>query len=225
MKARDVTIITGTCNNFRFLSLYLKTLCAYTVGNFKLIIVDNGSDPQTDKLLLAYKQDILHDRLTILQGNQDWSFARFNNEAIPFVTTPLVLFANDDIVFVPGWLPSMLNLIKRDVGAVGKQILDWDGNITWHRNEHIFVDETPATCLLVRREFAMFDTGFVGYYMEDIALCKKIRGLGFKIAIDYLTPIRHFGKATFSKKENQADLISANDVHFRTLFKKPLTYR
>ena len=218
MKMSDVTIITGTYNNPQFLGVYLKTLSAYTQKGFSLIIIENGDDPQSKKLLSTYKTDIFKDRMTILRGNSNWSFARFNNEGTHYAKTKLVLFANDDVVFSPFWLQSMIDLVKPDVGAVGKRLLDFEGKCVWHCDMTRNVEETPATCLLVRRELALFDEGFTGYYMEDIALCRKIRGLGFLIAVEYDHPVRHFGQATFEKKDNQAELISQNDVYYRSLF-------
>ena len=116
----------------------------------------------------------------------------------------------------------MLLKMKPDVGAVSKKLTDFEGKCIWHCGIEQYTELAPATCLLVRRELAMFDEGFKGYYMEDIALCKKIRGLGFKIAVENLHPIKHFGRGTFERLDNQSELISVNDVYFREKYQIPL---
>jgi GT2 family glycosyltransferase len=121
----------------------------------------------------------------------------------------LLVFLNDDIEVLPGWLESLVETVDRhpDAGAVGSLILfpngviQEAGAITWRdgstlclargssleTNPYDFVrsvDYCSACSLLVRRQpwdaLGGFDPRYFPAYYEDVDLCFGLSRLGFR---------------------------------------------
>jgi len=199
--SQDVTIIIGTHRNFALLRNCLRTLYAYTLAGYELIIVDNATDIPSKKLIALYQRLLEKDLKVIINPDNNKGFAEWNNQAVNQANRKYVLFLNDDTVLVPEWLTSMLELTKvENWGAISKKLLDRNGKETWHKGKKSGeVDEAPATCLLVKREDAYFDEEFRGYYFEDLDLILRLKRRGLKIIAERTRPIYHIGAASTQK--------------------------
>ena len=136
-----------------------------------------------------------------------------------------VLFLNNDVVVLPGWLDSLLRTLDRDrsIGAVGAMLIYPDGRlqeagaIIWRdglgwnygrlndpeASEFSFVREVDycsAACLLVRRalfeELAGFDIRYAPAYCEDVDLCFRMRERGYRVLYQPQARVIHFEGAT-----------------------------
>lgn len=124
----DVTILVPTRNNLKILRNCLESLQKTTYRNYEVIVVDNESDdPET----ISYLKTLPHKVIRISNPYDTFNFAAINNRAANLVTSPYILFLNDDTeIKTPRWLSQMMGYAQiSGVGAVGAKLLFPDGRI------------------------------------------------------------------------------------------------
>jgi len=124
----SVTIIIPTRNRLKYLRACLDSVRQTTYGNYRIMIVDNGSDePET----LRYLESCGHPVSRIVSPDGVFNFAYINNCAVEQTDSEYVLFLNNDTeVREPKWLSRMMGYARFEgVGAVGARLLFPDGKI------------------------------------------------------------------------------------------------
>ncbi|MBI4645377.1 MAG: glycosyltransferase [Bacteroidia bacterium] len=99
-------------------SIYENTFYPY----FELIFVDNNSDDNSKEFInTAFKNPVL------IENNFNESFSKANNQGAEKATGELLLFLNNDIIPLYGWLPRMVYTYfkygKETVGSVGSKLI------------------------------------------------------------------------------------------------------
>jgi len=109
------TIITLSYNCLEYTKLFVETLQRNTKEPFKLIIVDNNSTDGTQEWL-RQQPWIYH-----IENTSNLGFACGNNIALELVDTEYFVLANNDIIFTPKWLKTMLSSFAHNpkYGIVG----------------------------------------------------------------------------------------------------------
>ncbi|OGW43010.1 MAG: hypothetical protein A2132_00285 [Nitrospirae bacterium RBG_16_43_11] len=124
----DVTILIPTRNNLATLRNCLESLTKTTYRNYEVIVIDNESDdPET----IAYLNTLPHKVIRISNPYDTFNFAAINNRAANMVTSPYIMFLNDDTeIKSPRWLSQMMGYAQiSGVGTVGAKLLFPDGRI------------------------------------------------------------------------------------------------
>lgn len=124
----SVTIIIPTRNRPKYLRACLESLQQTTYRNYRIMIVDNGSDePET----IRYLESCGHPVSRILSPGGVFNFAYINNRAVEQTDSDYVLFLNNDTeVREPKWLSRMMGYAQfAGVGAVGARLIFPDGRI------------------------------------------------------------------------------------------------
>jgi glycosyltransferase involved in cell wall biosynthesis len=124
-----VSVIIPSHNSGRFLGEAVESVLSQEYPSVELIVVDDGSTDDTQRLLSGYYGRIRH----IRQPNQGVSTAR--NRGIEIATGDLVSFLDADDLMLPGKLrdqvacfgqsprnPGIVNSGWRTVDATGKSI-------------------------------------------------------------------------------------------------------
>jgi GT2 family glycosyltransferase/spore maturation protein CgeB len=90
--------------------------------NYEIIIVDNGSDDDSIKFLEKISSDL---PLTIIKNDFNKSFSEANNEASRQAKGEYLLFLNNDVEPLYGWLNNLMQVaLSLDrVGAVGAKLV------------------------------------------------------------------------------------------------------
>jgi glycosyltransferase involved in cell wall biosynthesis len=128
-----VSVILPTFNRQRFLLEAIGSVRSQTFPNWELIVVDDGSTDDTDRLLAGYAGRIRH----VGQPRQGVSVAR--NRGIDLAAGDLISFLDADDLMLPGKLqdqvacfeqsrgrPGIVNSGWRTMGATGKPIKDYE---------------------------------------------------------------------------------------------------
>ncbi len=121
-----VSIIVPTTGNMRYVEPFVASLPTTAYTNYELLIIDNGRGRHRDGIELLRSNGA-----RILERDEDFNWAKLNNDAAREARGELLLFLNDDIeVAEPGWLDELVAFAQRpDIGAVGGLLLYPDGLI------------------------------------------------------------------------------------------------
>ena len=113
-----ISIITPTHNKADLLERTLRSVGGldYSPADFEMIVVDDGSTDRTGKLLAAHRPP--HGFKTVtLEDNRGRSRAR--NQGLEQAEGELVVFLDDDMELVPGFLRAHADFHREHPRAVG----------------------------------------------------------------------------------------------------------
>ena len=213
-----VSIIIPVYNKWQYTLNCLKSICEHTDGDYEVVVVDDASTDVTAEVLS--KVNNLH----LVRNEENTGFIESCNRGAKTSKGKYILFLNNDTMATKGWLPPLLELIRRDdVGAVGSKLVYPDGalqeagGIIWsdgsgwnygrgddpEKPEYNYVREVDycsGACLLVKKELfekiSGFDERFKPGYCEDSDLCFSVRNLGYKVMYQPMSVVVHFEGVT-----------------------------
>lgn len=117
--APQVSVVVSTFDRPQRLGQLLAGLRAQTlpVKRFEVIVVDNGSGPETGRVLEA---ELARGELTLRTARHERTLgpAGGRNSGWRLARAKLVAFTDDDCVPSPGWLAAALTAAKRHPGAI-----------------------------------------------------------------------------------------------------------
>lgn len=189
--------------------------------NYKVYVVDNGSNNADKQLLEKIKKDV-----NLIESNKNLGFSGGNNYGISFAIEDecdYILLLNNDTIIEKNMLNHMINTIQKhsDVGVLGCRIHYFnDKNSVWFAGGKIvdfmgttrhcmkvksgfeYVSFVTGCCMLIPREVIQNCGGLSERYFlyyEDADFCKKIVRNGWRLAVDLDAVIYH--KVSSSTKE------------------------
>lgn len=119
----EVTIIIVPRERFQFAQESLESLYAVTDCPFELIYIDNNSPAKLQRYLKAQSQE---KGFRIVRSDRYLSPNAARNLGLQSVTSPYVVFADNDVVFAPGWLEALVNCAKEtDATVVGSLVCQY----------------------------------------------------------------------------------------------------
>jgi glycosyltransferase involved in cell wall biosynthesis len=142
-----VTIVLTTYNRPKFLILALDSILSQTFKNFRLVILDNGSDNETYKLIDSY------DDKRIYYIKSDTNNLDFLNKAFTFTQLKYLMITHDDDIMEEtlierhikkmdsndqiGLISSSINLIDKEGNKLNKVRPRIKKDKNWSKNEFI----------------------------------------------------------------------------------------
>ncbi len=219
--ARDlVSIVTLSWNAPQFTKLALASIAQHTSEPYEVIVVDNGSGPET----LAMLREIRDPHVRVIYNSTNRGFGGGNNEGIVHAKGQHIVILNNDVIVTEGWLDALLEPFERipNLGVtaprsnkiVGDQqvndaeytSLDGLDAYAARRSERLagrgyLADRAIGFCLCMSRtvidEIGGFDERFAVGNFEDDDLCMRVRAAGYQIYICDNSFVHHFGSQSF----------------------------
>lgn len=116
-----VSIIIVNRNGASHLSRLLKVIDETIHLNYEIIIVDNHSHDNSMQLIESYKNL----PITVIRNKNNETFSYANNQGVGIAKGEYLLFLNNDIKPLDGWLNYLLEtmLSSENVGAVGSKLI------------------------------------------------------------------------------------------------------
>lgn len=179
-----------------------------------VVVVDNASADDTCQVARSARPDV-----ALVQAPHNLGFGTACNLGARELPGHDLLFLNPDACLEPGALEALMAVLGRDeqVGAVGPAILDAAGVLEWswgedasllaewtRRGEHHqrrreagaarAVGWVTGGCCLVRRAAFEAVRGFderYFLYFEDLDLCRRLRGAGYRVWFEPAARARH----------------------------------
>lgn len=213
-----VSIVMLSWNALDYTKMALESIREHTTGEYEIVIVDNGSNPETVEWLRSQS----HIRVIFNATNR--GFAGGNNQAIAACRGEYVVLLNNDVIVTDGWLESLLSAFDR-IPALGvsaplsnkiaghQQTVDsvygdLDEMQAYarrrrerHRGEGYLTDRVIGFCMCIDRrvieEVGGIDEGYGVGNFEDDDYCIRVRAAGYKIYVCNDSFIHHFGSKTF----------------------------
>jgi GT2 family glycosyltransferase len=195
-----VSIITPWLNCPELIRPYKRTVA----GADEIIIIDNGSNPETAVKLQAVGTHVI-------RNDHNAKYATANNQGMAVATGDILIFLNNDVEGIHGWL----DRVRRDVheGALyGPSKAE--RMVAGRRLEYI-----EGYCIAGLRE--TWDTiggwdaeMFTGMYWEDNDVCFRASTMhGFSL-IQTGWQVWHYGNYTSSKTDGAYDHSQTNEAAF-----------
>lgn len=125
MNCETVSVIIPTYNRARYLPDALDSLIAQTVQPFEVIVVDDGSNDNTEQVVASYGDQVRYLR----QENAGPSAAR--NRGIRAARSRIVAFLDSDDAWLPHKLEKQLKCLaeRPELGLIGTGLFDCDENL------------------------------------------------------------------------------------------------
>jgi GT2 family glycosyltransferase len=244
--ATFASIVMLSWNAPEYTRLAVDSIRAHTRCAYEIIIVDNGSGPDTLAILAALSG------VNIIYNATNLGFAHGCNQGIAAATGTHVVLLNNDVVVTAGWLENLLAAHARDplVGVsaprsnriVGHQQL---GNISYDSLEsmhafaaararefagmHYRTTRAIGFCLCIARnvidEVGGIDPRYGVGNFEDDDYCIRVRAAGYQIAVCEDVFIHHFGSVSFAaNKVDYGSQMQKNWQIFADRWDLPRTY-
>ncbi len=216
-----VSIVMLSWNASEFTVKALDSIRAHTAEPYEVVIVDNGSGPDT--LAALAKIDDPHVRIIYNQTNR--GFSGGNNDGIAHALGDYIILLNNDVIVTPGWADSLVDAFRRIPGlgiaaprsnlVVGLQQVD-DANYRdeaqmqayaverrrAYRGKGYITDRAIGFCWCLSREVletvGALDERFAFGNFEDDDYCMRIRAAGYWIYVCNDVFIHHFGSRSFA---------------------------
>jgi len=172
-----VTVIIPTYNRAQTLIRAIESVQSQSFKDWQLIVVDDGSTDDTQKLL----KNVLEPRLRVIQSD-NFGVSHARNLAIKESQSPWLAFLDSD----DEWLPQKLRL-QMDLADLDKEIQIIHGEEIWIRNEvrvnpmnkhqkkggDIFFDSIRLCCIspstVILKKSLLLE---VGLFREDFPVCE-----------------------------------------------------
>lgn len=222
-----VHVIILTWNQKELTDACLASMRAVTYGNYRIVVVDNGSvDDSVDFLRAKYPEAIY------LETGSNLGFSGGNNVGIKYALedgAEWVYLLNNDTEVDPRFLDEVMTIAQTDskIGIVGSTCFYFEpADIIWFAGAHADwltgdmidprvgktmpatlpvmedVDETAGAGMLVRRavidQVGLLDPAFFIYF-EETDWCQRTKRAGWRVVWAPLSKVWHKVSMTFGE--------------------------
>jgi GT2 family glycosyltransferase len=199
----------------------------------EVVIVDNAS---RDGSIEYLRQNVTDARVQIVESPTNVGFGQGINLGVEHCKAPLLLFLNSDAKVRPGSLACLTETLLGDdsIGVVAPAIytadrpeLQWGTYgvfptlkaIVFRTNvnppETVWPDWVSGVAMMLRRaDFETvggFDPGFM-MYLEDVDLCRRLRGLGKGVRRELAAGVDHLLGGSWDRKAIDQGGVDARQV-------------
>jgi GT2 family glycosyltransferase len=243
-----VSIVMLSWNAPNYTKMALDSIRARTSEPYEVVIVDNGSGPETVAMLRAI--DDPHVRVVFNERNR--GYAGGNNDGFAVASGEYVVILNNDVIVTDGWLDGLLAPFGRIPGigvtaprsnkVVGHQQVaeaqyDSDEALAafaarrreLNEGRGYFADRAIGLCLCidatVLEQIGGFDERYLLGNFEDDDFCIRVKAAGYSIFVCEDVFIHHFGSASFTaNKVDYMQSMGENWVKFAEKWGYPAAF-
>src|SRR3989338_6998514 len=221
-------IIIPVWNGLEHTQKCIERIIVNTDVNFRLIIVDNGSDIETNNYLrsLAQKKEV--NNYTLIRNEKNLGFVRATNQGILTSSSSYVCLLNNDAYVTKDWLNRLIELAEQDSkfgiinpNWISEEPVDLDSqlkNLDRYRRQFLEVNDCMGFCMLIKREvikkIGLLDEIFLLGGLEDSDYCKRAVFTGFRCLRAKDTLVIHRENTTFNKIEDWKQKRKINEEIF-----------
>ncbi len=218
---------------YELTKLCILSLLKSEFENFKIILIDNESNPKELKALKKQFKEII-----TFSNQHNLGFCRANNQAIKYAINnnfELVMLLNNDTEVDKNFIDPLIDKIKKDnsVGAVQPLIMNYNKrDSVWSAggyinkflgytytnkslNNNLKLDWITGCCILFKadliKKVGLIDENFFAYY-EDVDWSIRIKDLGYSLELANSSLVYHHGSKSSEDLSHEGSL--SPKVHY-----------
>lgn len=187
--------------------LIQKTLSKINNKDFKIIIVDNGSNDDIKEVL---SNNIKNNEVEFIAFENNCGFGRANNYALKKIDSDYALILNPDCFIDPESVNEMVHQMKKDKNIALANPLFVDDNYQKNANDQ-GVEDISFVCggaMMMRmdifRKIGFFDEN-IFLYAEDDEISGRVKDFGYRSIIVKSATANHHGSNSSLTKSNKDD--------------------
>ncbi len=211
-------IIMVTWNESAMTQRALQSIKDNSDYPYRLIVVDNSSDPETVELLENACRTAQFGEMVLVRNKENVGWVKAANQGFDLSNAEYVCLMNNDILAGPGWLRNMVHTMESVPNA---GIADPEGNDpklqrridnidTYARElasrnygKFIEVESCSGFCMLIKRrvidDIGIFDEIYESGYGEDADYCQRAIRAGYRCIRCNDAFVLHLGSRSFRK--------------------------
>lgn len=190
-------IVMPVWNQLKVTKACLESLYKSTGINYRLIIIDNGSDIATRKYLEAYK-DKSPNSVVLVRNEENLGFIKAVNQGFKICTAEYACVLNNDTILAEGWLDEIIKVMDANpkIGAanpssnnLGQKIFrrmdinEYAREIKQQSGKFVEMNSCIGFAMVIRSQ--LFSS--VGYFdeiygmgnFEDTDFCMRVKKAGY----------------------------------------------
>ncbi|HTV94170.1 MAG TPA: glycosyltransferase family 2 protein [Verrucomicrobiae bacterium] len=236
-----ISIVTLSWNAPEFTIKALQSIREQTAEPYEVILVDNGSGPDTLKALSTI--DDPHVRIIYNKTNR--GFAGGNNDGIAHARGDYVILLNNDVIVTPGWADGLVDAFRRipglGISAPRSNLVAGDQQLpevqyrdeaemsafalkrrSEFKHKGYITDRAIGFCWCISRkvldQIGALDERYAFGNFEDDDYCMRVRAAGYWIYVCDDVFIHHFGSRSFAA--NKVDYMATMNENWARFAKK-----
>ncbi|GEM_PF-2076819 len=217
---KPCTIAIAVWNKPEITAQCLESLVRHTKYPYNVLIIDNGSEEETQVFLRDFCSG--KDNFRIKRFDENVGYLRAANYTLETVRTPYICLLNNDTILTDGWLAESISVLEssEDIGIVsptsneitGKFKKDFlSGRTKDRKRKFIEVNGCLGSCFILKQEVAArigyFDPIYAAGYFEEVDYCFKAGAAGFRSVLALGAYIEHLSNASFSAAPKERDAL------------------
>jgi len=229
MEAPVCDLVLLSWNHLEETQPCLESLLESTRVPCRLLIVDNGSEPQVRAFLASVKSRGAIGEVRLLQNETNEGFPRGMNRGIRASDAPYVCLLNNDLRFTSGWLEEMLEVAEADpaVGVVnptsstlgnyppkGMSLDAYAEHLQRLRGRYVEVGMCIGFCMLIKREvlnrIGPLSEEVERIFFEDEDFCARAQQAGYRCVVAQASYVYHAEHQTVRNMPEREALFARN---------------
>jgi GT2 family glycosyltransferase len=224
----DVSFVIPSHNEGPNLRKTIESLQTSTTDcSYEIIVIDNGSRDGSSDFLSQMDRGAA---LRLIKTDHRLGVAKSRNMGADLVSGEVLVFVDAHVLFQPGWIGPLLEVLKREsVGVAAPGVSAWGNagskgygmqwrnarlDIEWlskKSNDPYPVPLVPGLCMALRTDFFRqiggFDPGMVNWGSEDLEICLRSWLLGYEVLIIPSIEVSHLFRSRHGYQVDWTDVL------------------
>lgn len=232
-------IIIAVWNELEATKDCLESVIKNTGLVYRLIIIDNGSDPETAQYLDSLKDKVKD--LLLVRNKENLGYVKAINQGFKVSNSEYVCLLNNDTIVTLGWLEEMVSIANDnlDIGIINPSsnnlgqyvpkdmsIESYANSLTEFKGKFAELGQCTGFCMLIKREVldkvGSFDEAYEVGYFEETDYCRRVQKEGYRFARAKAAYVYHIQHKSFSNRLDNEELFEKNRKIFESRWGRSL---
>lgn len=226
-------IIIPVFNELEITKNCIDSVLKNTDLSYRLIVIDNASNPDTSAYLASLKDTVLG--LLLIRNEQNLGYVKAVNQGIRQSSADFVCLLNNDTIVTDGWLSEMIGIAddNYDIGIInpssntlaqalpkGQTAEFYSRSLKSFKGKWGELGQCSGFCMLIKREViekvGLFDESYDVGYFEEADYCRRAQKAGYRFARAKAAYVYHIERYTFDKRPDREELFAKNRKLFES---------
>lgn len=214
----------------------IENIFRNTAYPYRLILIDNGSGPETKKYLQDLAGGIAisapqKTEISLVRNEENLGFVKAVNKGLKITNAPYVCILNNDTIPAPGWLDRLIEFAQahKDAGLLNPLCnghmdtpIDAYAKMLYEKNKDKYMEmnQCQGFCMLIKREvmdkIGYLDESFGIGGFDDTDYSMRAGKAGYRCVCVYSSYVYHKQHVSFHAMGDRKRLVSkGEDAYFK----------